>query len=529
MPKSIPYTYKDKHGSYYVRFVVPQTIRAAMPELGRDIRRSLRTKSPKYARSRSRRYLAFWEHVVEMFMMNPKRDRKYYISLITLVDPFGREVSIEGDSSSEEVDMAAEMQKRWFEGGMYDHLKDEYKHSPGAVSALEAERRLIMGAEDNVSVSQAVDMFIRDNKGRIEDQSLDELRVGLELFISFADGKSIGQINNDDIREFRELLPQVPKRFTADPLYQKMPLKQAMSTLDSEKNDLQAKRTVRKKFDSVRQLFDWACNDCRLINDDFSRSFNTKYLKLKNNPDTKPYKAFEIHHLVNLTNCYIYKNEIPCRVHIAEAHRFWVPMIALFTGARLEEICQLYLQDIVEENGIWQFKFTKEDVKNEGKEVKLKSPSAKRNIPIHPVLLKMGLTDYLEEVAQIGASRLFPELNNSNQKNKYNFTVTKWFGDTLRKEIGYEKSSRYCFHSFRKNVIQALQQLPEIPREIRKSISGHARGGGDVHEVYEREYDAGVLDQYLSQLTYPDLDFDGITWSDFKHRRREWGYAKERL
>jgi hypothetical protein len=30
----------------------------------------------------------------------------------------------------------------------------------------------------------------------------------------------------------------------------------------------------------------------------------------------------------------------------AEPHRFWLPVLGLLTGCRLEELCQLYLDDI---------------------------------------------------------------------------------------------------------------------------------------------------------------------------------------
>ena len=37
------------------------------------------------------------------------------------------------------------------------------------------------------------------------------------------------------------------------------------------------------------------------------------------------------------------------------AARYWIPLIALFTGCRLNEICQLYLNDIRCDNGQYYF------------------------------------------------------------------------------------------------------------------------------------------------------------------------------
>jgi len=40
---------------------------------------------------------------------------------------------------------------------------------------------------------------------------------------------------------------------------------------------------------------------------------------------------------------------------IKRASEYWIPLIALFTGARLGEIAQLHCSDIYEEQGVWVF------------------------------------------------------------------------------------------------------------------------------------------------------------------------------
>ena len=41
--------------------------------------------------------------------------------------------------------------------------------------------------------------------------------------------------------------------------------------------------------------------------------------------------------------------------------RFWLPLIALFTGARINEICQLHTDDVQEKNGILFISINEED------------------------------------------------------------------------------------------------------------------------------------------------------------------------
>lgn len=62
---------------------------------------------------------------------------------------------------------------------------------------------------------------------------------------------------------------------------------------------------------------------------------------------------------------------------------FWLPWVGLYTGARIEELCQLHLTDIRKESGIWVL-----DI-NDNKEKRLKTPASKRLIPVHPKLIEI--------------------------------------------------------------------------------------------------------------------------------------------
>jgi len=462
--------------------------------------------------------------------MTKFRDKGYYIGLITGVDPFGNPYKIKHDTAEEEQRTLMLKQQEWQLRMSAEALKLQFPDNPGQQAAIDCDLLLAnqeRQKNEGHSTATVVDAFIRDSVGRMEKQSLEGLRTGLNLLIHFAGDKPFNRLTKDDLVRFKNLLPSVPAHFHSNKTLANMPFEEAIAVSQKQEHSLQAARTVEKKADAARQLFKWAYHSSSFIDSDYSGIFDQRFINKKNNAKKRGYIAFTDEHLQNLVNCYLYKGKLPTTLRKVEPHKFWVPMIALFTGARLEEICQLYIQDVVCIDEMWQFRITHEDSKGEGKKVRIKTKSSERSVPIHSQLLSMGFIDYLEEISDTGAQRLFPELSNSNQKQKYSFSVTKWFGDTLSKQIGYEKNSRYCFHSFRKTVIQNLQQLTDIPREVRKAIVGHSKGGGDTHEDYERAYDACVLDPYLSRLTYPHLDLEGIEWVCFKNRRREWLIAKK--
>jgi len=69
--------------------------------------------------------------------------------------------------------------------------------------------------------------------------------------------------------------------------------------------------------------------------------------------------------------------------------RFWIPVICMFSGMRQNEIAQLYINDIVQEDGIWRFNITEYS-----EDKRVKSKAGHRMVPIHPVLLSLGILDY---------------------------------------------------------------------------------------------------------------------------------------
>src|SRR5262249_56656834 len=88
----------------------------------------------------------------------------------------------------------------------------------------------------------------------------------------------------------------------------------------------------------------------------------------------------------------------------------WLPLIGLFTGARLEEIGQALISDVKHEDGIDYLDINILD-RDAGKRVK--NRSSRRRLPLHPELVRCGLLAYVEERRQAGDARLFPALRPS--------------------------------------------------------------------------------------------------------------------
>ena len=173
----------------------------------------------------------------------------------------------------------------------------------------------------------------------------------------------------------------------------------------------------------------------------------------------------------------------PKRKNIYNSPRYWIPLIALYTGMRLNEICQLYCDDVKYENRVWYFQLT-----DERPDQHLKNKQSKRIVPIHPKLIEFGLIDYLRETRKDKKERLFYKLM-YDKKNHYAHPISTWFGRYL-KELHLKKRSK-VFHSIRHTTKTFLRDC-KIPLEYQNAICGWS-GKDTGQKVYAGSVPVKIL------------------------------------
>ena len=89
-----------------------------------------------------------------------------------------------------------------------------------------------------------------------------------------------------------------------------------------------------------------------------------------------------------------------------ESHKYWFPLIGLFTGMRMHEILQLYLEDIYEKEGVWVF-----DLNENHSDKKRKTPQSRCLVPIHNKLIELGLRELWQKRKEEGGyERIFTDV-----------------------------------------------------------------------------------------------------------------------
>lgn len=165
---------------------------------------------------------------------------------------------------------------------------------------------------------------------------------------------------------------------------------------------------------------------------------------------------------------------------------FWTPLIALYTGARRNEIAQLRTYDIVKEYDIWYIDFTTEKKKDDKGHKKLKNVGSARKTPIHPQLIELGFIDYVKSREHSNDYMLFEGLGKWTEKDGYGRYVGSKFNELLKK-LGIE--DKKTFHSFRGFFASELEQAGVSERD-RYLITGRerrAKSSEEKHYLTNRE------------------------------------------
>jgi len=173
---------------------------------------------------------------------------------------------------------------------------------------------------------------------------------------------------------------------------------------------------------------------------------------------------------------------------------YWLPLLALFTGARLEELGQLRIIDLIDEvyptegEAFSQAKFI--HIRSDaGDGLKVKNAGSVRKVPVHSDLIRSGFLRFVEHQKTLGHERLFSDL----KPDKYERLTAKWgewFG-RYRKECGISHKG-LVFHSFR-HTFKHWARHVGIIEGVQRQIMGHsakdvADGYGDgysLHQVVE--------------------------------------------
>jgi len=180
---------------------------------------------------------------------------------------------------------------------------------------------------------------------------------------------------------------------------------------------------------------------------------------------------------------------------------YWIPLIALYTGARVTEISQLHVTDIIKIENIWCISISEttnvpiDDLSYKS----VKNKSSCRLIPIHNQLIKLGFLEYVGLAKAKNEIRIFNDITRK-KKGVYGGIVGGWFNKNKKKYFNLS-NPKQTFHSFRHTFIDELKQLG-VKEELVAVVVGHARHS-ITFNVYGKDYSVKFIKKnVIDKLNY---------------------------
>jgi integrase len=335
--------------------------------------------------------------------------------------------------------------------------------------------------------------------------TLREFTYAINRFVELHGDMQVQTITRKSVREFREALQQLPVRRTGKLRRATLPELVEWSKEHSEAQRV-SPATVNKLLGGVQAVAVWA-RDNGIIPDDVPWADPFSNMRLEEpEPEREPWEPSELRVLFSSP---VFTEGARPRAGGGEA-AFWLPLLGIFTGARLGELAPLTAADLSADDttGIVTLSII-EDLET-GK--RLKTRGSRRVIPIHHSLAHLGFVDFVKRAAQERGNdaRLFPLLN-PGPRGGFGEGWSKWFGRYIR-TLGITNKDR-VFHSFRHGFKDALRAA-RVSEDVNDALTGHA-GGGSVGRSYGakdmvRRFGLSALADAVGKAAYPGLDLSHI-------------------
>lgn len=320
--------------------------------------------------------------------------------------------------------------------------------------------------EPSPLLSEAIESHLGDmTRRKLADDTISESRHSLRLFLAITTDIRGRAIKVDHVRKFLDEVRWWPSLAGVKPEFRDMSVLDILQWGKVNNVPEPSRHTLNKHKQKLNAFLNSLVGVDQLARNPLGG--------LKGDIDTstdletgRPFTTEELSALFEPARFTVWTKDLP--------HRWWAPMLGLYSGARVNEVAQIHLDDVREIAGVWGVFLWK---KTRGQ--KIKNKSSIRFLPLAQPLLDTGFLDFIEDMKATGHPRLFPHLPMGTKEDGtpngkgYGTQLSKQFG-AYTKTFGIEMGT--AFHSFHHAISTALAERG-VPSPDIALLTGHAVQG----------------------------------------------------
>ena len=369
---------------------------------------------------------------------------------------------------------------------------DEYLEyqPPQRDGSTSVERNQPEKSEPDYTLSQAISDYVDEvtRLGNWNTKSKLETISNFEILTEIlGPGTPVNSIKKSDMIRVKDTLIRFPAHRSKHRRYRNKSVTEILKMKDVQP---MAPKTVNNYTLRFQCLFSWLEKRGEIDQNPASRLA----IRLNRNPRDQR-AAFTKDELTRMVNF------LPCDPKLPE--RYWVPLLGMYTGARLNELCQLDVLDIAEIDEVWCISINN---KSGDPKKSVKTKYAVRDIPIHEDLIKVGFLDYVEQRKNTGCTKLW-DLK-FDEREGYKRSVSRWFNRVKSEFLETDGTGRKDFHSLRHTFISA-----HMANNVEESVVGQLAGhyvSNITYGRYGKGFPIGVLKKAIDQLNYGGIEVKGL-------------------
>jgi integrase len=335
-----------------------------------------------------------------------------------------------------------------------------------------------------------VEEYFEENlrSNRWSPRTVREYRNCFRVLLFYFGDVSIGHLNYKTLREYKRFLLRIPANFSKMEKYSNLSPAQLMETNSDSRLSVSA---VSKYLWTLKSFFTYA------LKSGYVEANFASGLQLP--PQIRADEQRSIFTPEDLEKLF-HSDQYIKGTH-RHPYQFWLPLLGLYTGCRIEELCQLHVEDVREVDDLWVL-----DINDSG-ERRLKNKSSRRLVPLHSALTdQFSFPAYVEGQRSKPVERVFPELR--RVQHCFSHGPSKWFGRYKRQCGIVSPPGVKTFHSFRHTLVTHLKQK-QVPEIYISELVGHSIGG--ELSRYGKRYEPGML--YKNVILKIDYQFSLETMS----------------
>jgi integrase len=354
----------------------------------------------------------------------------------------------------------------------------------------------------SVRMSAALEQFLLPPGRKREHQvkGRKEAKAVVQFAVDLLNDPLMSDLTREHWRRLDEELPEIPYRKNIPAKHSKtlfQRYKYAETHGWSELTRLTTTTIKSRYWGGLHKFIDWA------IDENLYQGPRPKFVCIDpKNLAPLPRDAFDDSELLALLKLPLFagcKN----RLHVwkpggyfVQSHIYWGFLICILTGMRPGEVGQLKCADIRTDGEFYYFDLRPFDARGGRVAIQdlrnLKTNAAGRVVPIHPLLIELGLLERMQELMDKGEERLFPEWQcyvRSDGTQRWSQPLSKSW-QYVKRLLKLNRADLTLYST--RHLMADWLDSEGIAQRTRDRILGHA---SDVRGRYGRK---GILDPQVA-------------------------------